>query len=44
MNEIILQNKDGQVLASSREVAERFGKQHGPVLKKFMAKLETVDI
>lgn len=28
MNEIILQNKDGQILASSRDVAERFGKRH----------------
>lgn len=28
MNEIVLQNKNGEVLASSREVAERFGKRH----------------
>ena len=33
MNEIILSEKNGQVLASSREVAERFGKTHGSVLK-----------
>lgn len=33
MNEIILTEKNGQVLASSREVAERFGKSHGSVLK-----------
>lgn len=33
MNEIILQNKDGQILVSSRDVAEKFGKQHGSVLK-----------
>ena len=33
MNEIILSEKNGQVLASSREVAERFGKAHGSVLK-----------
>lgn len=28
MNEIILQNKDGKILASSRDVAEKFGKNH----------------
>ena len=33
MNEIILSEKNGQVLASSRVVAERFGKAHGSVLK-----------
>lgn len=33
MNEIILSEKNGQVLASSREVAEKFGKAHGSVLK-----------
>lgn len=33
MNEIILRNKDGQILASSRDVAEKFGKQHSSVLK-----------
>ena len=33
MNEIILQNKDGQILVSSRDVAEKFGKQHSSVLK-----------
>ena len=33
MNEIILSEKNGQVLANSREVAERFGKAHGSVLK-----------
>ena len=33
MNEIILSEKNGQVLASSREVAEKFGKTHGSVLK-----------
>ena len=33
MNEIILSEKNGQVLASSREVAERFGKAHGSILK-----------
>ena len=31
MNEIILSEKNGQVLASSREVAERFGKAHDKV-------------
>ena len=33
MNEIILSEKNGQVLASSREVADKFGKAHGSVLK-----------
>ena len=33
MNEIILKEENGQVLASSREVAEKFGKQHGSILK-----------
>ena len=33
MDEIILKNENGQVLASSREVAEKFGKQHNSVLK-----------
>lgn len=33
MNEIILQNKDGQILASSRDVAEKFGKRHDHVLR-----------
>ena len=33
MNEIILSEKNGQVLASSRDVAESFGKAHGSVLK-----------
>lgn len=28
MSEIILQNKNGEILASSREVAEKFGKRH----------------
>ena len=33
MNEIILKEQNGQVLASSREVAERFGKRHTDVLR-----------
>ena len=33
MSEIILKEENGQVLASSREVAEKFGKQHNSVLK-----------
>lgn len=33
MNEIILSEKNGQVLASSREVAEKFGKRHDSVLR-----------
>lgn len=31
MNEIILQNKDGKILASSRDVAEKFGKRNPDV-------------
>lgn len=37
MNEIILQNKDGQILASSVEVAERFGKEHSKVKRSIQA-------
>lgn len=33
MDEIVLQNKEGAILASSREVAERFGKNHKEVLR-----------
>lgn len=33
MDEIILQNKDGKILANSKEVAERFGKQHKNILR-----------
>lgn len=33
MDEIVLQNKDGQILASSREVAEKFNKAHKDVLE-----------
>lgn len=33
MNEIILKEENGQVLASSREVAEKFGKRHDSVLR-----------
>ncbi len=32
-NEIILQNKDGRILANSREVAEKFEKRHDRVLR-----------
>lgn len=32
MDEIILQNKNGQILASSLEVAEKFGKRHAEVI------------
>ncbi len=31
MNEIIIQNKDGKILVSSRDVAEKFGKEHSKV-------------
>ena len=33
MDEIILKNENGQILASSREVADRFGKNHKDVLE-----------
>ena len=33
MDEIILQNKNGKILASSCEVTEKFGKQHKDVLE-----------
>ena len=33
MDEIILQNKDGKILASSRDVAEKFGKLHDKVCR-----------
>lgn len=45
MNEIILSEKNGQVLASSREVAEKFGKQNkhvNEVIKKLMVENSTV--
>ena len=45
MNEIILSEKNGQVLASSREVAEKFGKQNKHVneaIKKLMVENSTV--
>lgn len=41
MNEIILQNKDGQILASSREVAEKFGKLHDKVCRDIKNLLKT---
>ena len=45
MNEIILSEKNGQVLASSRDVAEKFGKQNKHVneaIKKLMVENSTV--
>jgi anti-repressor protein len=45
MNEIILQNKDGKILASSRDVAEKFGKQNKHVnesIRKLMVENSTV--
>lgn len=33
MDDIILKEENGKILANSREVAKRFGKQHGSVLK-----------
>jgi len=46
MNEIILVNNSGEVLASSREVAEKFGKRHTHVLdiiKGFSEELSTTE-
>lgn len=37
MGEIVLQNKNGKILASSREVAERFGKEHSKVKRSIQA-------
>ena len=46
MNEIILKEENGKVLASSREVAEKFGKRHTHVLdsiKCFQNELTTAE-
>ncbi len=32
MNEIILENRNGKILVSSLEVAEKFGKRHDSIL------------
>lgn len=45
MSDIILQNQNGKILASSREVAEKFGKQNKHVnesIKKLMVENSTV--
>lgn len=45
MEEIILQNKNGKILASSRDVAEKFGKLNKHVnesIKKLMVENSTV--
>ena len=42
MNEIILKEENGQVLASSREVAEKFGKEHSKVKRSILALKEDV--
>lgn len=39
IEEIILKSQDGKILASSREISERFEKRHGDVIEK-IAKLE----
>lgn len=48
MKEIILQNKNGKILASSRDVAERFGKRNSEVNRTIknliMANPETKNI
>ena len=41
MNKIILKEQNGQVLASSREVAERFGKAHDKVCRDIKRLLES---
>ncbi|WP_099467761.1 phage regulatory protein/antirepressor Ant [Konateibacter massiliensis] len=33
MNEIVLQSKNGEILASSRDISEKFGKNHNHVLR-----------
>lgn len=46
MEEIILQNRDGEILAGSREVAERFNKRHTHVLdsvKQLSAQISTAE-
>ena len=42
MNEIMLKEENGQVLASSREVAEKFGKEHSKVKRSILALKEDV--
>lgn len=45
MEEIILQNKNGKILASSRDVAEKFGKLNKHVneaIKKLIVENSTV--
>lgn len=45
MDEIILQNKNGKILASSRDVAKKFGKQNKHVneaIRKLMVENSTV--
>ena len=37
MDEIILQTKDVQILASSRDVAEKFDKRHDHILRDIEA-------
>lgn len=40
MNEIILKEENGKVLASSREVAEKFGKRHSDVIRSIKNLIE----
>lgn len=40
MNEIVLKEENGKVLASSREVAEKFGKRHSDVIRSIKNLIE----
>lgn len=42
MDDIILRNENGQILASSREVADRFGKNHKDVLDQLEISLRKI--
>lgn len=40
MNEIVLKEENGKVLANSREVAEKFGKRHSDVIRSIKTLLK----
>lgn len=44
MNEIILKEQNGQVVVSSRDVAEKFGKRHANVIRDIEDKIEVNSI